>query len=203
MRGPQPTSRGWAAWLVVSNLGLAATWFYAGSVAVSGECDADALLRAASVAILVTTLEFFHALLGITRSGPGNVALFTVARAIIGVVIGARLPCHPAFVATVLAWSCGEIVRFTCFSLTALTTLSASWDRFAAARLRAVRYNAGPVFFSIGTCGEIVMLVLAATSSTSGSTWWTWALVVGWPAGFFILMRQLLKQRRKHLRKAD
>ena len=84
----------------------------------------------------------------------------------------------------------GETVRFCCFAGDSLNPSPA---------LKTMRYNAGPIFFPIGVLGEWLMLYQAAQDP---ALVWVWALVAVWPAGFVVLMRQLLGQRAKHMRKA-
>ena len=59
-----------------------------------------------------------------------------------------------------------------------------------------VRYTVGPIMFPIGSLGEWLLLIGAMQDGRPA----LWAPVIGWPIGFAVLMRQLLAQRRKHLK---
>ena len=90
-----------------------------------------------------------------------------------------------------------------CYSVTlpnAIYTFSFSpslvWLRSFA---KIVRYNAGPLFFTLGTSGEIWLLVLCAQRHTKWSML-LWIVVVLWPIGFAPLIWQLLKQRAKFMK---
>jgi hypothetical protein len=146
-----------------------------------------------TVALGVSFLELFNAVIGVTRSKPQQVLLFSVIR------MGVELIVTPAMngtcsawqhILTVACWSLGDTVRFSCFLLDNL---------FPGGRLaKSVRYTVGPILFPMGTIGEMLM-VIAVGNQTEATV--MKLLIYGaaslWPVGFYFLFTQLLRQRKK------
>jgi len=140
------------------------------------------------LALIVSFLEFFNAMSGITRSKPQQVLLFALVRASVEMLVAPLLPSCSDWqhLLTVFVWSLGDTIRFGCFLLDALVP---------GARLaKTIRYTVGPILFPIGATGEALMVAALAQYRN-------WPLLYGaaalWPVGFFPLMKQLLRQRRK------
>jgi hypothetical protein len=79
----------------------------------------------------------------------------------------------------------GLVFRFACFCLDSLVP----GGRLA----KAVRYTVAPLLFPVGGGGEFLMVIAAARDGRP----LLFALAALWPSGFYSLMNQLIKQRRK------
>ena len=148
-------------------------------------------------AINVSFCEVFNAATGFTKAKPSNVIMFVVVRAGVEFLAAPMLPynCWQHLLAA-LCWSCGEMVRFGCFTIDSLVGGSDN--------AKSIRYNVGPVAFACGTFGEWTMIITLALQNDDTrsiySTMFLWYCVVSWPFGFSKLFRQLLKQRQKHFK---
>uniref|UniRef100_A0A7S1GM26 very-long-chain (3R)-3-hydroxyacyl-CoA dehydratase n=1 Tax=Cyclophora tenuis TaxID=216820 RepID=A0A7S1GM26_CYCTE len=135
-------------------------------------------------------VEVMNASIGMTRSNPGSILLFFAARLGIERFVTPAITCGAwQHLVTVLFWASGETIRFTCFILSAIFPES-SVPKY-------IRYTLGPIMFTCGTVGEILMLIRAAYEGRP----LVYIAVALWPVGFYSLMKQLLEQRRKHLLK--
>jgi Protein tyrosine phosphatase-like protein, PTPLA len=139
-------------------------------------------------------LELFNAMLGSTRSNPRQVLLFCVVRAGVEYLVAPHLPSCSQWqhLMTVFLWSLGDTIRFGCFFLDSMVP----GGNFA----KSVRYTVGPVLFPLGALGEMLM-VIALAQHTGNKLLYAAAML--WPVGFYPLMKQLLKQRRKFLHPPD
>eukprot|EP00542_Grammatophora_oceanica_P022184 CAMPEP_0194038462 /NCGR_PEP_ID=MMETSP0009_2-20130614/10701_1 /TAXON_ID=210454 /ORGANISM="Grammatophora oceanica, Strain CCMP 410" /LENGTH=211 /DNA_ID=CAMNT_0038680975 /DNA_START=89 /DNA_END=724 /DNA_ORIENTATION=+ len=147
----------------------------------------ESLSPAIQIALAASLLELLSSVTGITRTNPAMVALFTVARSVIELLIAPMIGCAAwQHVCLGLAWGIGDSVRFGCFTLGALFP-----DK---PLIKSIRYSVGPIAFPIGVLFEILMLIRAASDGRPGM----YIVALLWPAGFYPLMKQLLKQRRKH-----
>lgn len=139
-------------------------------------------------ALAVSFLELFSSLIGLTRSNPIQVLLFSTVRAGVEVLVAPLLPCGCwQHLLTAACWSTGDVIRFGCF---ALDSLSPQFGSF----VKAIRYTVGPLLFPLGASGEMLMVIGAANDGRPGM----YIAAALWPAGFYPLMTQLLKQRRKY-----
>lgn len=194
------SSRTW--WMVLSNAVMMLGWLHVFIILVvhgdvilhdttTTEC-ADKLSRPLRIALMISFLEVANALLGVTRSQPQQVALFAIIRAgVEGMVAPMLISCHhPSHLITVFCWSCGDSVRFFCFLSDLL--VGGTWPK-------AIRYTVGPILFPIGTLGEMWMVLAAANRQPNDTVRYAMyvAASILWPAGFYPLFKQLLKQRRK------
>lgn len=139
------------------------------------------------MAVFVSFLEFFNAMIGLTRSKPHFVLLFAVARASVELLVAPGIPCSAwQHRMTALFWSIGDSIRFGCFVLDFMVP----GGRVA----KAVRYTVGPLVFPIGAAGEMLMMAELARFRQ-----WPLVYVVAalWPVGFYPLMKQLLRQRQE------
>lgn len=181
-------------YLVIANAAMSFFWlrcFVAAASALvgGGKCELSQLHPHVLWAIGIGCLEVVNAGLGLTRQNILSVIMFVGARAFVGVYLPPISGCTLPFLLTAATWGAGETVRFACFAGDSLSPSPA---------LKTVRYNAGPIFFPIGVLGEWLMLFSAAQQPGLACVW---ALVAIWPAGFVVLMRQLLAQRAKHMGK--
>ena len=175
-------------YMAFANAACALSWFSCAIITVGAfpQCDEFwSVHRFVTAASVLSTLELVHAYIGLTRSAPGNVALFLGARSFVGLCVAPMEGCSPAYRYTAFIWGCGESVRLGCFAIDQLRTSRA---------VRSVRYTAGPICFPLGTAGEWTMLIQASLNGRPA----LWAVVIGWVPGFAVLMKQLLAQRRKH-----
>jgi hypothetical protein len=60
--------------------------------------------------------------------------------------------------------------------------------------MKSIRFTVGPILFPIGAGGEFLMVVLAATGRRPK----LFIAAALWPIFFYPMMKQLLKQKRKH-----
>jgi len=138
------------------------------------------------LALMLSFLEFFNAMVGVTRSKPQQVLLFSMIRAGVELLAAPMLNCSAwQHLLTVTCWSLGDTIRFGCFVLDNLVP----GGRVA----KAVRYTVGPILFPIGATGEMLMVMAIAADGRP----YLYLAAALWPLGFYPLMKQLLKQRRK------
>jgi Protein tyrosine phosphatase-like protein, PTPLA len=137
-------------------------------------------------ALAVSYLELVTSLIGLTRSNPLQVVLFATVRAGVEVLVTPLIGCSTwQHLFTALCWSLGDAIRFGCFAVDCISPQRV---------VKSIRYTVGPFLFPLGAGGEMLMVLQAATDGRP-SLYLAAAL---WPAGFYPLMKQLLKQRRKH-----
>lgn len=196
-------------WLVICNVLMAAQWVRVVLVLIhrhqnggwddsadSEEICQDVLSPTVKTALLISTIELFNSIFKITRSKPHQVLLFASVRMGVEVLTSPILPSCTSWqhLWTCLCWSSGEVVRFGCFALdAAFALLSVN----APSLIKSVRYTVGPLLFPLGAGGEMLMVIKAAQDDRP-------VLYVAaslWPAGFYPLMKQLLKQRKRHFEK--
>lgn len=183
--------------LVATNTAMMVMWARSLFVIANGWktlADADSAICEETLrptllaALAVSFLELFTSLIGLTRSNPTQVLLFSTVRAGVEVLVAPLLPCacwQHLFTAT--CWSLGDVVRFGCF---ALDSLSPQFGSF----VKATRYTVGPLLFPLGASGEMLMVMRAANDGRPAM----YIAAALWPAGFYPLMTQLLRQRRKY-----
>ena len=142
------------------------------------------------MALAVSYVELFTSLVGLTRSNPMQVLLFSTVRAGVEVLVAPLIPCGSwQHLWTALCWGLGDVVRFGCFTVDSLMP-------GAGTAVKSIRYTVGPIMFPLGAGGEMLMVIRAAADGRPA----LYAAAALWPAGFYPLMKQLLKQRRKHFR---
>jgi Protein tyrosine phosphatase-like protein, PTPLA len=102
-------------------------------------------------------------------------------------LVAPLIPCSSwQHLITVFSWSLGDTIRFGTF---ALNTASPSWQF-----TKSIRFTVGPILFPIGALGEMMMVVAAAHDGRPKA----YIAAALWPVFFYPMMKQLLKQRRKH-----
>jgi hypothetical protein len=146
----------------------------------------ERLTPALSLALYLSFLELFNALVGVTKSKPHQVLLFSIVRFGVEMLAAPLLPCGSwQHLLTVFCWSSGDTVRFFCFA----------WDNLVPGgrMAKAVRYTVGPLLFPFGALGEMLMVIAAAQDGRPKM----YIAALLWPAGFYPLFTQLLKQRKK------
>jgi Protein tyrosine phosphatase-like protein, PTPLA len=164
------------------------------------------LASATIIALSFSFLEVVNAAMGLTRSKPHQAGLFAVVR--IGVelwiapILGPLERAHPLHLLTVLCWSIGDTIRFGCFAIDQISSEDSATSNY----VRSIRYTVGPALFPLGALAEMAMVIaagrfrqlLAASQGSDGRSFlWFYGAACLWPAGFFPLMAQLLKQRRR------
>lgn len=148
-------------------------------------------------ALSLSTIELFHCMVGLTRTKSIFVMLFLVVRGGVEYFAGPDgihdfLSClHWTHIYTITCWSLGEFIRFGCFTVAEMSKSSLP---------KSVRYVAGPIAFTLGALGEMLMLKRLADhpNTLPHYNFWILVLICMWPFGFAILMKQLLKQKKKH-----
>jgi hypothetical protein len=139
------------------------------------------------LALVISFFEVTNAGMGFTRSKAHQVLLFAVIRAGVELLVAPLLPCGGwQHMLTVTCWSLGDTIRFSCFVLDHLVP--------GGTLAKSVRYTVGPMIFPFGAAGEMLMVVAAAADGRP----LMYLAAALWPAGFYPLMKQLLKQRKKH-----
>jgi len=177
-------------YMAVANTLVSLSWLTLSVVAATSLQVCDDFWQIQKLVVATTALsclEVVHAAVGLTRSKPGNVILFVGARAFIALYICPLAGCSATYRTTAFTWGLGECIRLGCFAVDAVRP---------SVTAKTVRYTVGPIMFPIGSLGEWVLLIGAMRDGRPA----LWAPVIGWPIGFAVLMRQLLAQRRKHLK---
>jgi Protein tyrosine phosphatase-like protein, PTPLA len=189
-------SRTIRAWLLVTNFSMMMAWarvlriLYRKFEAVQDPDQNVCIEQMAPdlyIALYASFLEVFNAVMGMTGSKPVHVMLFSSIRFGVEMVVAPMLPSCSAWqhLLTVACWSFGDTIRFGCFVLDVMVP----GGRVA----KSVRYTVGPVLFPIGMLGEMSMVLTAAYDGRP----WLYVAAALWPLGFYPLMKQLLRQRRK------
>ena len=144
------------------------------------------------LALAFSFIDLFNSILGLTRSKPSQVLLFASVRTGVELLVAPKLPCGAwQHLATVLCWSLGDFIRCGCFFIDGLMS-SPNGSGFNI--IKSVRYTVGPILFPIGTLCEMFLVARVAMDGRPS----LFAALALWPAGFYPLMKQLLKQRKKH-----
>ena len=183
--------------LVTTNLVMFAGWAHVIYVFVTAGLDnlsdfkseicEDRLRPALYMALTVSAIELLTCMIGLTRSNPIQVLLFASVRAGVEILITPLIGCGAwQHLFTALCWSLGDSVRFACFTLDGIVP--------GGTLAKSIRYTFGPIMFPLGTAGEMFMVIRAAMNGRPI----LYLAAALWPAGFYPLMKQLLKQRRKH-----
>lgn len=180
------------AWLILSNATMMMGW--ANVLVVlslhNGDCE-QVLTPRIRLALLLSFLELFNAIVGCTRSKPHHVLLFSLIRFGVENLVAPLLSCDAwQHVLTVASWSAGDTVRFGCFFLDHLVSSDSDVPK-------RIRYSIGPILFPCGALGEMLMVIAAASSQTRWSRLAFYGASALWPVGFYFLYTQLLRQRRK------
>lgn len=198
---PLPKSGGFGrSWLLLTNATMMIGWARTlrvvfrnynvlTTVADSTIC-VGMLTEFTKLAVILSFLEVGNAGMGFTRSKPHQVLLFAVVRAGVELLVAPMLPCGSwQHLLTVTCWALGDTVRFGCFVVDNLVP--------GGSLAKSVRYTAGPLLFPIGAGGEMMMVIAAAADGRP----YLFAAAALWPIFFYPLMKQLLKQRKKHFAK--
>jgi hypothetical protein len=154
-------------------------------------------------ALIVSFIELFNSITGMTRSKPAQVLLFAMIRFGVELVVGSSINACPtawSHVGTVLCWSLGDSIRFGCFFMDSVASNGSRWAKH-------IRYSVGPILFPLGTLGEMFMVLTMASDTYRINRLHSIAMYIAalilWPAGFYSLFKQLLQQRRKFLGQID
>lgn len=146
-------------------------------------------------ALAFSLIELLNSLLGLTKSKPHQVMLFSLTRTGVEMLLAPLLPCGCIeHIITVSCWALDGIIRFGCFGADALLSM---FGYESVPFIKSIRYTIGPMLFPIGAGGEMFMVIKAAKE---GRTHLYFAAAL-WPIFFYPLMKQLLKQRSKHFKK--
>ena len=146
------------------------------------------LVPAVKLALIISFIEIFNCLVGLTRSPLLAVLLFSCTRAGVEYLVTPIIPCDSwQHILTVFMWGLGDLIRFGCLGMITL---------FPEAQMfKSIRFTVAPVLFPIGATGEMLMVILAGSVNNRPMLYVAAAL---WPVFFYPMMQQLLKQRRKH-----
>jgi hypothetical protein len=189
------------AWLLMTNATMMIAWARTLRVLyrnfdsiVDGTGSSDVCLGILTdytkLALIISFFEVTNAGMGFTRSKAQFVLLFAVVRMGVELLVAPLLPCNCwQHLLTVFCWSLGDTIRFGCFVLDSLVP--------GGTLAKSVRYTVGPLLFPFGAGGEMLMVVAAASNGRP----LLYLAAALWPAGFYPLMKQLLRQRRKHFAK--
>ena len=157
------------------------------------------VIPAVRIALMVSFLELFNAVTGVTRSPPAQVLLFAVVRFGVEIIVAPQLESCQAWphILTVTCWSVGDAIRFGCFWLDSVMVDASRSSSSRRDIAKAIRYTVGPILFPVGAAGEMIMVLAAAQQKQGRAKLWTLVAASLWPLGFYPLFTQLLKQRRK------
>ena len=182
--------------LVASNVTMMIMWarvlyvFLSSGKSLQDEDTCSRMLRPTlMLALKVSYLELATSVFGLTRSNYNQVMLFATVRAGVEKWIAPIIGCGTReHLFTALCWSVGDVVRFACFAVDSAMPQAS----FIA---KSIRYTVGPLLFPLGAGGEMFMVIRSAERQNQPLFLLAAAL---WPVGFYPLLQQLLKQRRKH-----
>jgi hypothetical protein len=105
-------------------------------------------------ALMVSSIEFVNAVLGLTRSKPHQVLLFASVRAGVEIMVAPLIPCSSyQHIFTILMWSLDGLIRFGCFGIDAFLSL---FGKSSPSIIKTIRYTVGPLLFPLGAGGEMV-----------------------------------------------
>jgi Protein tyrosine phosphatase-like protein, PTPLA len=193
-------------WLIATNACMMFSWMHVLVTLLSlyskqtTLCN-DQFVPKVNTALMISFLELFNSITGVTRSKPAQVLIFAMIRLGVEQFIGSNIGTCPtswSHALTVTCWSVGDTVRFGCFLLDCIAPNGSRWAKF-------IRYTIGPVLFPLGTMGEMVMVLTMAGETYKmnkfHSIFMYFAALLLWPMGFHLLFTQLLSQRRKFLRR--
>jgi hypothetical protein len=198
---PEDVTYGFArSWLLMTNATMMIAWartlrvLYRNFDSIVDGSSSDVCLGILTdytkLALIISFFEVTNAGMGFTRSKAHFVLLFAVIRIGVELLVAPLLPCNCwQHMLTVFCWSLGDTVRFGCFVLDHLVP--------GGTLAKSVRYTVGPLLFPFGAGGEMLMVVAAAANGRP----LLYLAAALWPAGFYPLMKQLLRQRRKHFAK--
>jgi hypothetical protein len=180
-------------WMVGSNLVTAVAWcrvfliivtHFSKLVTNSDDDCLRVLSPATNWALYISMMEIVNCLAGFTRSPLPAVLLFSCTRLGVEKIVSPLIPCNSwQHLMTVASWSLGDTVRFGSF---AVNTANPN-VRVA----KTIRFMLGPILFPIGAFGEMMMVIAIGQPKA-------YVAAALWPVFFYPMMKQLLKQRRKH-----
>jgi len=197
------------AWLVLTNLTISASWLRSFVTIASTGCLMAMLpsvdeapvaamcvnetTAAVTFALCSSFLELFNCLMGFTKSPPLAVLLFSCTRMGVERLVAPMIPCTSwQHILTIATWSIGDTIRFGCFAIDGMLPNGSHF-------VKSVRFTVGPILFPIGAlAGEMMMVILAGQLNSKPILYGAAAL---WPVFFYPMMKQLLRQRKKHFDK--
>ena len=147
-------------------------------------------------ALYISGIELLNSILGLTKSKPHQVLLFSSVRTGVEFLAAPHLPSCNSFLHlfTALCWSF-DAIRFGCFGLDALFNLLGVES---ISLIKSIRYTVGPLVFPFGAGSEMIMVYTIAREKGSIPIYIAASL---WPLGFYPLMSSLLRSRRKHFQR--
>ncbi|KAH6654466.1 tyrosine phosphatase-like protein [Truncatella angustata] len=147
-------------------------------------------------------LDVLHGLFGIVRSDPITAAMQVASRYV--AVWGVQYPfpalcSSPIYSSMLFAWSLTEVIRYSYLGLKL-----AGWEPYP---FFWVRYSSYRILYPIGILSEMGMMYLALgpAGQKYGQLYQLYLLAclcIIWPAGAYILIGHMERQRRKVLRAA-
>jgi hypothetical protein len=194
-------------WLFVTNFLASAAWFRVLWTIVTNLLtitnttttengrdgdDIDTICRATlgsaiNWALWISMMEILNCLFRLTSSPLPAVVLFSCTRMGVEKIVAPLLPCSSwQHLITVLSWSLGDTIRFGTFAINTANP-QLVWTK-------SFRFMVGPILFPIGALGEMMMVVAAAQNGRPKA----YLAATLWPVFFYPMMKQLLKQRRRH-----
>jgi len=188
-------------WLASSNFITAIAWgrvaFIVLTTAGFGDISSDvcstSLVPAVKMALMISFIEIFNCLVGLTRSPILAVLLFSCTRAGVEYLVQPYIPCTSwQHLLTVTMWGLGDLIRFGCLGMATL---------YPEQRIfKSIRFTVAPILFPIGAAGEMFMVILSGYLNDRKILYLAASL---WPVFFYPMMQQLLKQRRKHFQPVE
>ncbi|KAH8673865.1 tyrosine phosphatase-like protein [Xylariales sp. PMI_506] len=147
-------------------------------------------------------LDVLHGLFGVVRSDPVTAGLQVASRYVAVWAVQYMFPSlcsSPIYSSMLLAWSMTEVLRYGYLALKL-----AGWEPYA---LFYIRYSSYRVLYPVGILSEMGMMYLALAPAMEQIGQWYQVflgacLFVIWPAGAYILIGHMNRQRRKVLKAA-
>ena len=190
--------------LFIGNVAINIMWFRVYIIYLKhGLTDIDENLCTSTLqprikyALAISGIELINSLIGLTKSKPHQVLLFSCVRTGVELIAAPHLECNSMqHLFTVLCWSLDGIIRFGCFGLDALLMMVLGGKSLPV--IKSIRYTFGPLLFPLGAGGEMIMVLSIAMRTGRWSVYFAASL---WPLGFYPLMKTLLKQRKRHFQR--
>lgn len=174
---------------------LCVIWTYLTKTTTDEHTCSNYLKPKTVLALSVSCIEILNSILGLTRSKPHQVILFSITRAAVEIFLAPLMPCNaPEHLWTVGCWALDGPFRFGCFGIDSFMTLC-GFETHPV--VKSIRYTVSPLIFPLGAGGEMFMVVRAARD---GRPILYFAASL-WPIFFYPLMMQLLNQRAKHFQR--
>lgn len=182
--------------LFIGNTAIAIAWlrviFTFMTQSITEENTCQSVRRQTLFALSISAIELLNSVLGLTKSKPHQVLLFSATRAGVELFLAPLMPCNALeHLWTVGCWALDGPFRFGCFAVDSFLTVFGFKE---VPMVKSIRYTVSPMIFPLGAGGEMFMVLRAARDGRPA----LYLAATLWPLFFYPLMKQLLNQRKKH-----